>query len=205
MSEAATILPWAPPPVDGPVIGRRRVEDLQALEREAWNNGFAQGQQAGVVAAKNEQRQLHDALAARVQHLDTVLDSLARPLQQLDETVHEQLVTLAAAIARQVIRRELKLQPEQIIAVVRETVALLPVASREVRVHLHPEDAALLRARLSEPGSERAWTLVDDPVLGRGGCRVVSENSTIDARIEQRIGTAVAAIFGDERAVEVPR
>ena len=36
-------------------------------------------------------------------------------------------------------------------------------------------------------------------MLPRGGCRVTSENSTIDATVEQRLGAAIAAVLGDER------
>ncbi len=83
---------------------------------------------------------------------------------------------------------------------IRETVALLPAAARDVRIHLHPEDAALVRERLVEPATSRAWTLVEDPVITRGGCRVSSENSSIDAQVETRLGAAIAATLGDERS-----
>jgi flagellar assembly protein FliH len=76
---------------------------------------------------------------------------------------------------------------------------LLPVTAREVRVHLNPEDAALVRSRLAEATSERAWSITEDSILPRGGCRVTSENSTIDAQVEQRLGAAIAAVLGDER------
>jgi len=134
-----------------------------------------------------------------VQRLEGVLNLQARPLAELDEIVLRQLATLAGAIARQLVRRELRTQPEQIIAVIRETVALLPAAARDVRIHLHPEDAALVRERLVEPAAERAWTLVEDPVITRGGCRISSENSSIDAQVETRLGAAIAAVLGDER------
>ncbi len=67
-------------------------------------------------------------------------------------------------------------------AVIRETVALLPLAARDVRVHLNPEDARLVRARLAEASSDRAWSIAEDPIIARGGCRVSSENSAIDAQ-----------------------
>jgi len=135
-----------------------------------------------------------------VARLGAILEVLARPLAEMDECVHQQLATLAGAIARQLVRRELRAQPEQIIAVIRETLALLPANSREVRIVLHPDDAALVHARLAEPNAERAWTLIEDPVVGRGGCRINSENSFIDAQVEARLGAAIAAALGDERA-----
>ena len=77
--------------------------------------------------------------------------------------------------------------------------ALLPVSAREVRVHLHPEDARLVRDRLVEVTADRAWSIAEDPILARGGCRVTSENSMIDAQLEQRLGAAIATVLGDTR------
>jgi flagellar assembly protein FliH len=198
-SAAANILAWTVPQVEGPVVGQRRVADLNLLEREAWEQGLAAGRAAGRTQALAEQEALTQELRAHVQWLEAVLDLQARPLAELDESVLRQLATLAGAIARQLVRRELRTQPEQIIAVIRETVALLPAAARDVRIHLHPEDAALVRERLVEPAAERAWTLVEDPVIARGGCRISSENSSIDAQVETRLGAAIATVLGDER------
>jgi flagellar assembly protein FliH len=201
MSEqGAKILSWVPPEVNGPVIGsRRKLEDLSAIEREAWERGFVLGREAGVTAVQQEQQRLLGDLTQRVRRLDSILECMSKPLQELDVAVEEQLAMLAGAIARALIRRELKTQPGQIVAVIRETVALLPASAREVRVHLHPEDAALVRESLAETTMDRAWAIAEDPVLSRGGCRVTSDNSTIDARVEARLGAAIAAALGDER------
>jgi flagellar assembly protein FliH len=121
-------------------------------------------------------------------------------LKDVDAQVEEQLLTLSLTIARQLVRRELKTDPAQVIAIIRETVALLPAAARDVRVHLHPEDAAVVRERLATPNAERAWSIIEDPVMTRGGCRVATETALIDARLETRINTVVSALLGDQRA-----
>jgi flagellar assembly protein FliH len=201
MSEPAVqpVQAWTLPQVSGPLVGRRRVEDLNALEREAWQHGLAAGREAGMAAIRAEQQRAVDQLRQRVVRLDAILEVLAKPMAELDDNIHQQLALLAGAIARQLVRRELRMQPDQIVAVIRATLALLPGAAREVRIHLHPEDAALVRERLAEPNTERAWSLLEDPVISRGGCRVTSENSSIDAQVEARLGAAIAAALGDER------
>jgi flagellar assembly protein FliH len=73
-----------------------------------------------------------------------------------------------------------------------------------VRVHLNPEDAKLVRSRLAEASGDRAWSIAEDPIISRGGCRVSSESSSIDAQLEQRIGAAIAAVLGDPRAAPAP-
>jgi flagellar assembly protein FliH len=192
---------WVPPEVNGPLVGRtRRPGELEAIERKAWDAGFAAGREAGLAAVRQEQQAKRAELEQCLQRWEQILALLARPLSELDTEVERQLAQLAGAIARQVVRREIRTQPDQIVAVIRETVSLLPLATRDVRVHLHPDDALLVRERLREPGADAAWSIVEDPVLSRGGCRVTTDNSTIDARTEQRLGAAIAAVLGDDRS-----
>ncbi|HEX2584577.1 MAG TPA: flagellar assembly protein FliH [Steroidobacteraceae bacterium] len=189
---------WEPPSVNGPRANRRNkptLQELEDVERVAWDEAYAKGLEAGRIAGEQEIRKRFE----QVQNIESILNTLAKPLQQLDKEVETQLVSLAFAIAKQVVRRELRIDPSQVIAVVRDTVSLLPLAQRNLRVHLHPDDARLLRERLSEPQAERAWTLVEDPMMARGGCRVSSDNSQIDARVETRLAAIFAHMMGDER------
>jgi flagellar assembly protein FliH len=196
----AAATPWALPPVEGPgPAPRRSAEELEGIEREAWDKGFGDGRQAGLEVARRQEEAGLAEIERRTRQLASILDFMAKPLADLDVQVQRQLAELAGAIARHVVRRELKTNPEQIIAVIRDTVSLLPMTAREVRVHLHPEDARLVRTRLAEAASERAWTIMEDPMLTQGGCRVTSEDSSIDAQLEQRVGAAIAAVLGDER------
>ncbi|HEY1724395.1 MAG TPA: FliH/SctL family protein [Steroidobacteraceae bacterium] len=201
MSEAARTELWELPAIDGPVMTRRRRSaDLDALEREAWDKGYADGREAGLKAAQQEQQAASTEIDRRVQHLGDILDFMAKPMAELDDQAQRQLALLAGAIARQVVRREIKLNPDDIVGLIRDSIALLPVTARDVRVHLHPDDARLVRSRLAEVSSERAWAIAEDAVLPRGGCRVTSETSSIDAQVEQRLGAAIAAVLGDERS-----
>jgi len=200
MSKPASSPRWELPEINGPVLARnRRVADLSAIEREAWEKGYAEGREAATAAVHREQQATTLELDRRVQNLAAILDFMAKPIAALDEEVQRQLVALAGAIARHIVRRELKTHPDEIVAVIRETVALLPLTARDVRVHLNPEDARLVRSRLAEASGERAWSIAEDPIISRGGCRVSSENSTIDSQLEQRLGAAIAAAMGDAR------
>jgi flagellar assembly protein FliH len=67
---------------------------------------------------------------------------------------------------------------------------------------MHPEDAAVVREKLAVTGPDRAWSIVEDPVMTRGGCRVATDTAQIDARLETRIGAVLSSILGDDRARE---
>jgi len=198
---------WSLPAVEGPIVGMRR--DTRARDAENTRAGEAarkaemdRGYEAGLSAGRAELQNQTDALAARVARLDEILSQLCRPLPELEAEVEGQLVLLALAVGKQLARRELKADPGQIAALIREAVGRLPAAARDVRVHLHPEDAAIVRERLAAPSADRAWNLIEDPTLARGGCLVRSDNSQIDARFESRVHAVLAAALGEQRAPE---
>jgi flagellar assembly protein FliH len=202
---AAAIERWSLPQVEGNVIGRpvdeRKAQAAaEAIARLARQESEARGYEAGMARAQAEMQGRIAELDARVEQLDSLLQFLGRPLQDLDAEVEKMLLHLALAVGKQLARRELRVDPSQVIAIIRESLAELPAAAREIRVHLHPQDATIVRERLSEPVSERAWTVVEDPTMSRGGCIVRTENSQIDARLESRINTVIATALGDERA-----
>ena len=112
------------------------------------------------------------------------------------------MLYLSTAVAKQIVRREIKTDPGQIIAVVREAISALPVAAREIKLRLHPEDAALVKQSISIPEGEQRWRIIDDPVLSRGDCKVETESSRIDATVDQRVAEIAAALFGGEREAD---
>ena len=199
----APVSRWDLPAVAGKTVQGRRagrtVSELEDVEQRAHKEAFAKGHAAGLAAARAEQEKGLNQVKAQVMNIDRMLTAIAQPFKDLDAQVEEQLVQLSVTIARQLVRRELRMDPAQVIAVIRETVALLPAATRDVRVHLHPDDAAVVREKLATPTADRAWTIVEDPVMTRGGCRVTTDTACIDQRLETQIQSILATILGEER------
>ncbi|MDH4046660.1 MAG: flagellar assembly protein FliH [Gammaproteobacteria bacterium] len=192
-SQASATRKWDVPAIDGSSgQGYLTASRLEELQKQAWDEAFQQGHAEGLKAGEEE-------LARRAARYDELLMALAKPFDLLDESVEKQLVELSVTIVKQLFRREIKLDPSHVIGVVRETIRLLPIASRNVQVRLHPEDAALVQQSLSPAEGERAWVIVEDPLISRGGCKVTTENSRIDAQTETRLNAAINAILGDER------
>ena len=198
---------WELPAVHGSVlIARGRgvgPGDLVDAEHRAWAAGFDQGHakglKAGLDAAAAQIAAREALLEERTQQLQRVLDALAAPLRDLDDATERELLTLTMTIGKQLARRELTIDPSQVIAIIRETVAQLPASARHVRVHLHPLDAALLREKLSTPEHAAAWQVVEDPVMSRGGCRVSTDHAQVDARLESRVAALLAEMSGEAR------
>jgi flagellar assembly protein FliH len=196
------VQPWCAPAIGSVAAAARplrKPQDMQGGERRVWQEAEAAGRAAGLAAARAEIEARQQKLEDATRLLEAALQALSRPLAQLDDTVHGQIAMLATALTRALLRRELRTEPTQIIGIVRDTVALLPASARGVRVTLHPEDAALVRERLSVAGPEQAWSIVDDPVLSRGDCRVQTDYAQIDARVETRLNEALSMLLGDDR------
>lgn len=196
---------WEPADVQAPAEPAQApvtVAEIEAVQQAAYEEAYArglaegreQGQREGFAAGQKEAAEL----ASRI---GRVLQSLAAPLEELDDEVEAQLVRLALTLAKQIIRREIQAQPGEILAVVREAVALLPLASREVKVHLHPDDARFLREQLG-PQDQSAWQMVEDVSISRGGCRVTTLSSQIDATLERRLAALAAELLGGARSAD---
>lgn len=195
--EATDYERWELPEVDDPSAAHYSrlltAAQIEKIQRQAYEEGFEQGRREGYEAGQD----LVDQHATR---LKTLLDLLSAPLAELDEQVLQQMLDLVITIARQVIRRELRADPGQVIGVVRECIKSLPIAARKVYVHLHPDDAELVRNAFSiDDNLEEGWKIVEDPVLTRGGCRIEAEQSTIDATVEQQLNRVIANLLGGER------
>lgn len=189
------------------------VEQIEAIQQQAHAEAFELGKQQGFEEGQKQgydtgykqgyQESLH-LLQKQAAELNSLLETLNEPFKKLDEAVEQELVELAIAIAGQLIRREIKHEPGEIVAVVREAVKALPSAVQKVTVNLHPEDAVLIRSALKLEEGLQSWHLQENPLISRGGCTVETEVSRIDARLETRLAAVVANVLGGERRGDEP-
>ncbi len=196
MSETAAdqaAMRWQQPEIGGEGEGLVTASRLERLQREAYEEAWRQGHAEGLAAGEAE-------LSRRVETLERLIDALARPLEELDDEVESQILSLIDLCVRKLIRRELQADPGHVIGVVRDALRMLPVASRAIQVHLHPDDASLVQEALAGTEGERAWSITEDPLVSRGGCIVTSEKSEIDARVESRLNRLLGALIEDERS-----
>ncbi len=161
-------------------------------EKEGYESGYEAGRKEGYEEGQARVSQQVDSMLEIIQFLDEPLDSL-------DQQIEEELVALSMAVARQLVRRELKTDPGQVVAVIREAMKILPVSSRNIRLFLHPEDVALVQSVLDVDDGVSSWTMVEDPLLSRGGGRIETETSRVDVTVEKRLAEVIATTLGGNR------
>jgi flagellar assembly protein FliH len=164
---------------------------LEDLRNQALAEGFANGLAEGNLHA---QQVLQQKLAS----LELILSALASPYADLNQQVLDTLVQLSSKIARSLVKRELHTHPDTIMALVRDTVAILNLPTAIVNVHLHPEDAHLIQ-EITGTSIEKRWLIIEDPMVARGDCKVSHQDSLIDGNLASRINAVITQFQGDER------
>lgn len=168
-------------------------EDLDQLRQNAFDQGFNDGHSAGLAQATEE-------TAARFATLAQLLGAVSKPLADLDEQVLAQLAQLAGRIARQLVKRELRTEPETIMALVRDSVAILNSSNDKIRIHLHPDDARIIYSLTHSATEKNRWDIVEDPLVAHGDCKVGSLDSIVSGDLHTRINAIIWQCLGDDRA-----
>jgi flagellar assembly protein FliH len=180
---------WEAPNFDGSTVYRAggvvlpTASQVEEIQRQARDEGFQAGYAEGL------QKALQDN--GRFAELITAFE------QQMDEQVARELLDLSLDIARQVLHQALKVNPELLLGVVREAIGTLPHVNQGAHLILHPDDAALVRERMGEQLTHSGWKIFEDARIERGGVRIETANSQIDASLETRWNRVVAALGQD--------
>jgi len=97
------------------------------------------------------------------------------------------------------------LKPDLVLSVVKEAVASLPGVDQQTTIHLHPSDAALLRkvAESDKTLHELPWRIVEDVRVERGGCRLETATTEVDATLETRWRRIIAALGRDDPWIDI--
>ena len=185
-------------------------EELQSIKDQAYTEGFESGRKEGLDSAKSEVDKSNNLI-------NQMMVELADPLRNCKAQTEKELLELAFAIAKQVVRRELKQDPTQLIAIIRESLQQLPIGSKEIKVLLHPDDASIIREVMSlnqsTDGSangqemhsssvEQRWQIVEEPSMQSGGCVIKTSQSKIDASIDQQIAVLFSQMVDEQRSGE---
>jgi flagellar assembly protein FliH len=170
-------------------------QQLANIEREAFAKGYEQGERSGLEAAGKR----GEAMLRRLSETLAELTSLRASMIRQTET---QIVELALAVARRIVLREVTLDRNLLIAIVRVALDRLGESAR-VTVRLHPEEyEATGAARVAEFAGNDI-TFIPDARVGRGGCRVESDMGMLDAGVEAQIQEIARALLGEDQGAHV--
>jgi len=152
---------------------------LRAETEAARREGFQQGLEEG-------RRQAAAQLEGELARLARAIEETAGIKARLRAQAERELVELALAIARRVLRRELHVDSEAVLGLAKA--ALEKASLREVtEVRLHHALAAPVRAHLDRIGAPQSIAVREDPSLEPGALLLETARGTIDASLETQL------------------
>lgn len=152
------------------------------IEKEAYEKGFSEGERAGRETGEK-------MVEAVLKQYTQTLEGLKGMRHNLLTGSEREVVRLSLEVAKKVVKREVCVDEELILALVK--VALSRLADQSLMtVRVNPKDCqSILHFRVS-PGHRDSWhdgiKLVEDPLITRGGCLIETDSGVIDARVEEQ-------------------
>jgi flagellar assembly protein FliH len=168
--------------------------ELARVRDQAYREGMAAGRQEAQAALAAERAALK-ALIAGVNEL----------MQDFEQTLAGDVLSVGLELAKQIVRSALRVKPDLVIAVVREAISSLPGLSEHTVLLLNPADAAMVRQALADDPAVATlpWKIVEDPHIERGGCRLETPTTEVDAALETRWRRVVASLGRDESWIDI--
>jgi flagellar assembly protein FliH len=165
--------------------------ELARLREAARAEGYAEGLAAGRVEG--------ELACGRMKQL---ADSFSSTLDNLDFRLADMVLELALDVARQVVAGELAARPERILDVVNLALKQMAETSREARLLLNPDDAALVRPHLDQVLDKNRLRIVEDVRIVRGGCLIETSQGDLDATLPARWRQVVQVLGSNQNWIE---
>jgi flagellar assembly protein FliH len=163
----------------------------QQVRHQAYQQGLSQAQreieqQAIEQSRQMVEEQLQTALPALKAAAEALQSERDRWLIRWEQTA----VRVGVAIAGKILKSQISARPELASGMIADALRLAAGQPR-LAIHLHPEDLAAWGgqgSRIIESLTSCAdSTLIPDPTIARGGCRIETIHGEIDARVESML------------------
>ncbi|MBU1263524.1 MAG: flagellar assembly protein FliH [Gammaproteobacteria bacterium] len=165
--------------------------ELARLRDAARAEGYAEGLAAGRVEGEQA--------CGRMKQL---VESFGTTLDNFDFRLADMVLELSLDVARQVVAGELAVRPERILDVVNLALKQMAETSREARLLLNPDDAALVRPHLDQVLDKNRLRIVEDVRIVRGGCLIETAQGDLDATLPGRWRQVVQVLGSNKNWLE---
>jgi flagellar assembly protein FliH len=168
--------------------------ELERVRQQAYAEGYEAARNAGQ-ALVDQQRADLLALVAGVNEL----------MQDFEQRLASDVLSISLELAKLIMRQTLRVKPDVVLAVVREAIASLPGLAEQTMLVLNPADAALLRELGQGEGAAGPlpWRIVEDAQIERGGCKLETATTEVDATLETRWRRVIASLGREDPWIEI--
>jgi flagellar assembly protein FliH len=185
------------------VIQEQVNEQVEALAEaarvEAAARGYAEGLEAGKKEAFQAMQKDSDIITAELREVVQNFEGLRN---QMFETNEKMLVTMMFRVCRMVLLKELDQDREGVLKRLLRNLVARTGTRENIQIYINPKDLQYLeqlRGDLTaEFGTLKNLSIESSDEVQLGGCRLETDNSDIDARIETQLSRLEEALVPTE-------
>jgi len=179
-------------------IKEEATREAESLRQEATRSGYQEGRQAGY------QKAIADA-GGVTEEARKVFEETLRRRQEIFDSLHEEFIAVAVAMAEKIIRQEVSLEPGVIINICRAVVkkaldsttyslSVYPELSPVVEAHRH-----LIEQHLPK---DAAMQVVPDADIELGDCCLETDTSVVHGEVKKQLAVLSKALNAEEEENE---
>jgi flagellar assembly protein FliH len=155
-------------------------QDVETIEREAYEKGFEAGEKAGF--ALGEQKAL-----VLIEKLEIIISEITSLKETLTNELEPQIVELVFSIARKIIRKELTTNPDEIVAMTKEALTRLGKTG-QIIIKINPSLSDLFMKHKPELTDIYPDVIFDiDPSVAQEGSVVIGPTEDIITDVDEQL------------------
>jgi len=162
--------------IDERTLVSRAQEEAQNIRELASKEGYKNG----IEAARADIEELKESIVDFLSTKDEVYEHLSNDILEI-----------AIAVAKKIIRKEVLLDPEILKNVIGEVLDEVDFEEQKITLNVHPEDVAQARSFMPEllkaQNLEARVIIIEDEEIQEGSCKVTTTNGIIDANFSTQL------------------
>ncbi len=157
--------------------------DTVEIEKKAYDEGFAKGEKEGFDAAKNKVEMEADRLESIVNQVDNLWKNMV-------ETYEGQIMDLVCRAAEKVVYGHVSADKDIVKRAILDAFEMIPEPS-DVTISVNTEDYEFIESTKEDLFENikklKNVTVVADPSINRGGCKIETRSGEVNSSIEERM------------------
>lgn len=178
-------------------------EELESIRKAAYEEGFEQGKREG--EEKGYQQGLKKGeteVDATIARLTQISHQLLEPIQSQEKELEDLFLKMVETLCRHILRRELKADSSQILALVKEAIGAIETGKKKLKIYLNEQDYSIVEPAIKLlPDYSELWKIEVHPKLSPGGCVIESEHSSVDATVDTRFASLLKQMYDREMPI----
>ncbi len=160
------------------------LEEIKKLEKDAFSQGFLQGEKTGIEAEKLKSEPM-------LQNFRQAIIELDNAKKHMYLKAEKEAVLLALAIAKKIIGHEVSNNQELVLKNIVKDALKRASDQSHIKVRIHPSDYSMIKESKSQFAQylDNKGDIVFevDERIHNGGCIIETDSGEIDARIDNRL------------------